>query len=162
MLGLNFTWYQFSITMSQLLMSLKFRGKKSRWDCKKCIFSDIVTLISRYAFNILSTRSKGSSAPWLPRKLWTACTNAYVPWLSWLQFPFALSVKHQVPDFRTIKNTFILTWLFSRLNFFLKCWNSDSVQSSSLSNTWNIITKNCEVLYKNGVHIWSQQVIFVK
>jgi len=59
-LGLNFPWYLFSVTLiswwnlslCSSLTSPRLGGKK-RWECKKCIFSDILAPIRWYAVSVI-------------------------------------------------------------------------------------------------------------
>lgn len=83
MLGLHFPWYLFSITIiswwnlssSWSLTSIRFNGDKSRGENVKSASS--VTFWCPLTDTLSAHYLQAQHNPlWLPRKLWTSCTNA--------------------------------------------------------------------------------------
>lgn len=110
------------------LTSPRSGERKLRWQCKACIFINILALISCYAFSALSTSSAvdNFSAPRLPRKFWTRYMNASRgddP----LGFGFVLNTSSNISSWisRPTKTpSLMLASLFWKINIFLKCWNA--------------------------------------
>lgn len=139
------SWW--NLCLSSSLTSPRFGGRKSKCDFKKCIFTDILSLISWCAFML--SKALCNCVLWL-----TTCMNpSHATHSVDLSFLFNSSLNIRSWIFRTSNNTFLnfgLTFLETKLislnvvnNI---CYSTgERVWVAKCASCWPLTFKNCQI-----------------